>query len=169
MSASRSWKNGTSLDHMTTGQPLVMTSTDEHQFLTPDAAAKRAGVSRPTINRALKTRELQAHRDNRNRWQIAAADLDAWADARRTGQPDQIMTTGHDQRRDQLEQARSDLAAAREDLAAARATVSQLQSRLDAAEQDRDRWRSVAEKLADRSPVTPPPAPRRRWWSWGWR
>ena len=136
-----------------------MTSNDDRQFLTPEAAAKRAGVSRPTINRALKTRELQAHRDNRNRWRIDAADLDAWSASRISGHADQIMTSGHDQQRDQLEQARSDLAAVREDLAAARATISQIEA-------DRDRWQALAEKLAYRSPVTHLPSPRRRWWPW---
>ena len=146
-----------------------MTSTDEQQFLTPEAAAKRAGVSRPTINRALKTHELLGRRDNRNRWQIATADLDAWANDRCTGHAtghEQFTTSGHDQKRDQLEQARSDHARTLEKLAAATATICQLQSRLAAVEQDRDRWRSMAEKLADRPPETPPPAPRRRWWPW---
>ncbi|MDO5643165.1 MAG: excisionase family DNA-binding protein [Paracoccus sp. (in: a-proteobacteria)] len=143
-----------------------MTSSDEHQFLTPEAAAKRAGVSRPTINRALKTRELQAHRDNRNRWQIGATDLDAWAEARRSGQPDQTVTSGHDQfvtTPEQLEKARLDLATAREELAAAHAANSQLESRIATAEADRDRWQKMAEKLADRPPPAPP---RRRWWPW---
>lgn len=142
-----------------------MTSTNEQHFLTPEAAAKRAGVSRPTINRALKAHELLGRRDNRNRWQIATADLDAWANGHAAGH-DQFTTSGHDQQRDQLEQARSDLATAREDLAAATATISQLEARLTAAERDRDRWQGLAEKLADRPTVTPPPAPRRRWWSW---
>ena len=143
-----------------------MNSSDEHQFMTPETAAKRAGVSRPTINRALKNRELPARRDNRNRWQIDAIDLDLWSAGRRSGHVDQAMTTGHDQQLNQLEQARSDLAVTREDLAAARATIDQLKSRLDAAEADRARWQAIAEKLADISLVTPPPSRRRRWWSW---
>lgn len=43
-------------------------------------------------------------------------------------------------------------------LAAAEATITQLQARLEDAEQDRDRWRLMAEKLVDQPPR------RRRWW-----
>lgn len=44
--------------------------------ITSNEAAKRAGRSRRTIMRAIETREIDAHRDNRNQWQI---DEDALA------------------------------------------------------------------------------------------
>ena len=45
------------------------------------------------------------------------------------------------------------------ELAAVKAENGQLRERLAAAEADRDRWRAMADKLADR--------PRRGWWPWG--
>jgi len=134
-------------------------TTDHHRTtLSPREAARVSGASRSTIMRALSSGQLEARRDNHNAWQIERDALDRWMVAR--DEPDRTMT-GPPQMGHLL-----DLAAAREDLAAARTTVSQLQSRLDVAEQDRDRWRSMAERLADRSSVTQPPAPRRRWWPW---
>lgn len=127
-----------------TVRPLVMNSDYEHKTLTPAQAAKRSGVSRPTINRALKSLALQGRRDNQNRWQIDPEDLDEWLDARRG---EQHVTSGHDQpvnnQYDQLEQVRAELGEVREKLAAETA-------RANAAETDRDRWQAMAEKLADR-------------------
>ena len=51
-------------------------------MLTPNEAAKRVGVSRPTIMNALKKRELFGVRNNRNHWQIAPEDLDKWCENR---------------------------------------------------------------------------------------
>lgn len=128
----------------TTVRPLVTNSADEHKFLTPAQAARRAGVSRPTINRALKSLALLGHRDNRNCWRIDPHDLDTWLNARRD---EQHMTSGHDQsvnsQNDQLEQVRAELSEVREKLAAETA-------RADAAETDRNRWQAMAEKLVDR-------------------
>ncbi len=128
-----------------------MNISDEHKFLTPAQAAKRAGVSRPTVNRALKSLELPGRRDNQNRWQIVPDDLDAWSASRGR---EQAVTTEDVQtmvtRNDHLEQLRDELGAAREALAAETA-------RANAAEADRDRWQSMAETLAVR-PV----------WRWPW-
>jgi excisionase family DNA binding protein len=125
---------------------------NEQQFLTPEAAAKRVGVSRPTINRALQNHALKAHRDNRNRWKIAPDDLNAWADQRGTVQHVHERPVVTNRTEEQLEQIRLDLMEAREKLAAATA-------RADAAEADRDRWQTMAEKLADQS----------RGWRWPWQ
>ncbi len=128
-----------------------MNTPDEHTFLTPAQAAKRAGVSRPTINRALKSLKLTGRRDNQNRWQIVPEDLDAWSASR--GREQAVTTENvqpviiHD---DQLEHLRAKLSAAREALAAETA-------RANAAEADRDRWQAMAEKLATR-PL----------WRWPW-
>lgn len=51
-------------------------------MLTPNEAAKVAKVSRPTIMKAIADKVLRAIRDNKNRWQIADEDLQAWMKGR---------------------------------------------------------------------------------------
>lgn len=121
--------------------------------MSPAHAAKAAGCSRRTIMRAIEAKELLAHRDNRNNWKIDAQDLERWASA-------QCAPTGQDDPPAHLS-AQSETAI---ELAAARATIDQLTARLTAAETDRDHWRGMAEKLADRQPEPQPP--RRPWWPW---
>lgn len=132
-----------------------MNRSYEQLILTPAAAAKRAGVSRPTITRALNNLDLKGHRDNRNRWNINTDDLDEWVKQRKSTHTNKTMNTDRtvnmNTKNEQLEHLRSDLMEAREKLAAATA-------RADAAEADRDRWQSMAERLTDR--------PRRNWWPW---
>lgn len=151
--------------------------------LSPKEAAARAKVSRRTIMRAVEAGNLPARRDNRNRWNITAEDLDRWADAQCAPSghcPPYAHPTAHTVA-PSVTQDETAL-----ELAAARATIAQLEARLEdraalvraaedrtrAAEADRDRWRSVAERLAER-PAPPPaspapqPTPRpRRWWPW---
>lgn len=133
-----------------------MNSTYDHQFLTPAQAAKRAGVSRPTINRALKSHELQGHRDNKNRWKIAKDDLDKWVERRRAVHDEQVVTTERPvfttTTDEQLDHLRTQLADAREKLAGETA-------RADAAERDRDAWKTMADKLTDRG----------KGWKWPWQ
>ena len=52
--------------------------------LSLDQAAKRAGVSRWTISRALQAGRLLGIRDNRGRWRIESELLDAWVVEQRT-------------------------------------------------------------------------------------
>lgn len=118
--------------------------------MSPAQAARHAQVSRRTIMRAIESSNLEAFRDNRNRWQIDPAELDRWTGA-------QVAST---EQRSTLAHPDAHYEAALE-LAAAQATISQLEARLRDTEQDRDHWRSMAAKLADRPPSTPP---RRRWW-----
>ena len=47
--------------------------------LTPNQAAKKLGISRRTIMRAIEQHNLHAIRDNRNQWQINDTDLAQWA------------------------------------------------------------------------------------------
>jgi len=103
--------------------------------MTPADAAQVVGVSRWSIMRAIKSQELQARRDNRNHWQIARSDLERWrASTVRTvegAHPDdstelRAKLAGETARADAAERAR------------------------EQAEADRDRWQSVAEKLAER-------------------
>jgi excisionase family DNA binding protein len=44
--------------------------------LSPEDAAKRVGVLRRTLLRAVQRGELQAVRDNRNRWRVDGDSLD---------------------------------------------------------------------------------------------
>lgn len=48
-------------------------------MLTPAKAAQIAQVSRTTIMNAIKSSDLHAVRDNKNRWQINESDLKAWS------------------------------------------------------------------------------------------
>jgi excisionase family DNA binding protein len=54
--------------------------------LSLDQAAKRIGVSRWTVSRALQSGRLLGIRDNRGRWRIEPEPLDAWAAEQRTEQ-----------------------------------------------------------------------------------
>lgn len=114
--------------------------------ISPREAARRSGVSRSTIMRALSSHELKAIRDNRNAWQITPDDLDKWLSDHHG--PDRTMTV--DTQTDQLRAA---------EIRAVRAEVERdaAVARADAAEADRDHWRSMAEKLAE--------GPK---WRWPW-
>lgn len=122
-------------------------STPTKILLSPAQVAQRHTVSRRTVMRAVESHELKAIRDNRNHWKIAEDDADTWARAHcaptAQTQPE-IPSSVHIDRAPEL--------------AAAKAENDQLRERLKAAESDRDHWRDLAGKLADR--------PR---WTWPWR
>lgn len=146
--------------------------------LSPREAARLTGAGRSSIMRAIAAGHLPAQRDNRNQWQIARADLDRWQAAR--ADHDRTVTsvrTGLD-RTTLADHPKTTLA-----LAAARATIVQLELRLSdhvaliaaaddrtrTAEAERDCWRAMAERLAERPAPSPDPAPLprpRRWWPW---
>lgn len=114
--------------------------------MSPAQAAQAAGVSRWTVMRAIKSLDLQASRDNRNQWRISQEALERWRlHTVRTGDD---VHTPHTPHAESISIAEAEL---REKLAAAIA-------RADAAEAERDRWRAMAEKLAER--------PRLAWWPW---
>lgn len=94
--------------------------------MTPQQAAHLSGVSRWTIMRAINSQQLKAHRNNRNRWQIAHADLAAHF-------PHSVRLV-QDAQPDESQELRQQLA-----IETARAT---------AAEADRDHWRDMAKTLA---------------------
>lgn len=128
--------------------------------------------------RAIEAQELQAFRDNRNHWKITPQAIEVWALAHcapTEQRPPDSQASAHP-----VQVPAQDETAL--ELAVARATIAQLEARLEdraalvraaedraqAAEIDRDNWRSMAERLADR-PANPPaqpdtPARRRRWW-----
>lgn len=119
--------------------------------MSPAQAAQVASVSRWTIMRAINSQELQAIRDNRNQWRIAHDDLDRWRASTVRTEPD-LHTSEAVKLREKLaaETARADVA---------EAMLAREREALDDLRADRDRWQSMAEKLADR--------PRRGWWPRG--
>lgn len=115
--------------------------------MSPAHAAQSKNVSRRTIMRAIETLDLKAIRNNRNHWKIDPQDLDKWADA-------QCAPSEH---------AHHTLPTAptpdlETKLAVAEAQRDAAREQLAGVQEDRDRWRDIAEKLADK--------PRRSWW---WR
>ena len=98
--------------------------------------------------RAIKSRELQATRDNRNQWRITLDALEKW-------RSHSVRTPANPHISHTLEI----VAELREKLAAETARADEAEALLDVTEVDRDRWRAMSEKLA-----TPPR--RRGWWPW---
>lgn len=105
--------------------------------LSPEQAAKRAGVSRRTILRAVQLQELQAVRDNRNRWRIDGDSLDAWAVRRApSGQrPEHAHMPAY---------VDAELVALRVQLAGREAELQGVRELLREVEADRDAWRDLA-------------------------
>jgi excisionase family DNA binding protein len=102
--------------------------------MTPAQAAQAANVSRWTIMRAINTHKLKAHRDNRNRWQIATSELAAHF-------PHSVRTSAnaHPDETPEL----------REKLGRETARADAAERARDQAEQERDRWQAMAERLAE--------------------
>lgn len=128
-------------------------SAQPEPHLSPAQAARVAGVSRWAILRAIKGEKLKAIRDNRNNWRITQDDLAAWRAAHGAHTVRGGATAHHDAHPDVV----ADL---RENLAVALARVDAAERARDQAEAERDRWRAMAEKLAEK--------PRLRWWPF-WR
>lgn len=117
-------------------------STEPHRpsHMSPAQAAQVAGVSRWTIMRAIKSLDLLANRDNRNQWHIASDDLDAWRlhSVRSKAEPHTLHS---------LEV----IAGLREKLSGETTRADAAERARDHAEADRDHWREIAGKLADRN------------------
>jgi hypothetical protein len=97
--------------------------------------------------RAIESHTLRATRDNRNRWKIEPQDLDMWADAQRapSGHAHSSSPT--------MPTSRLEMK-----LAVAEAERDAFKAQLIGAQEDRDSWRQMAEKLAEKP----------RWfWPWG--
>jgi hypothetical protein len=90
--------------------------------------------------RAINGLKLKAQRDNRNNWKISKEDLNAWFAHTVLQQHDALP-------KEELE--------LREKLAGETARADAAERARDQAEADRDRWRDLAEKLAEK--------PRRLW------
>lgn len=122
--------------------------------MSPAQAAQAADVSRWTIMRAIKSHDLQASRDNRNQWRITPGALEDWRSHSVRTPLD--LHTPHTQ--ETIVELRKKLAAETARADVAEAILAHERKALAATENDRDSWRAIAEKLADR--------PRRSWWPW---
>lgn len=112
------------------------------ESMSPAQAAQAVGVSRMTIVRAIESNKIKAFRDNRNNWRVLSESLQAWADAHALISDQKPPVINHVQVEVEVMKERLDAAI----------------SRAEAAELDRDAWRSLAEKLAVNH--------RRKWWPW---
>lgn len=121
----------------------VMTETT----LSPAAAAKFAGVSRSAIMRAINSKQLNAYRDNRNRWQIERDALDKWS-ATRPEQDRSVSTSDPITDRPVTETDQATIT----ELATAKATIKGLEARLADTQAERDRLAVLLEKAIEPKP-----------------
>lgn len=146
--------------------------------LSPREAARVAGVGKSTIMRAIEANQLEARRDNRNQWRIERTALDRWTMDRPGSDRDSPTDRSESDRGSPMGRTEADWSTLANNLETARLSIAQMEARLEeraalvrAAEADRDRWRTLAEKLTDRPavPLADPPAllPRKTWrWPW---
>lgn len=130
-------------------------------MLTPQQAARRAQVSRGTIMNGIKYGHLVARRDNRNRWQIAPADLSNWLSARSDIATVKAVTI------DSQLLPPPDKNLIR--IAVLEAELKGKDQRIADLERDRDDWKAHAQELARRDASQgqiDPLLPSRRWWPW---
>lgn len=127
------------------------------------------------------SRELQGVRDNKNAWRISSEELERWMISRpvsnhhglgqkpATDRSDPVVSTldsAQDRLREELETMRCQRDEARLEVSVLRADAGHLRERLNEAGAERDRWRQMAERLAEpRSPtsalvVATPPKPQ---------
>ena len=144
-----------------------MTST-----LSLNEAARRVGLSRWPVSRALQAGHLRGTRDNRGRWRVQTDDLEAWAAEHGSVEP----STGAHSVRHGAQHGADEASTVLERSSASSVEVAELRLRLEAAElraadlvherdearRERDRWRTMAERLVEREAERPAvPEPRR--------
>lgn len=110
--------------------------------MSPAHAAQVAKVSRRTIMRAVESREIQATRNNKNQWQITEEALKIWMGAQWAP-----ITNAHQESPTTPTSENVELTAK---LAAAETRAELLSTQLDDVKAERDQWRKMAQKLADR-------------------
>ena len=128
---------------MSTATPTPPMGSAHLETVSVPIAVDLTGKSRRSIMRAIKHMELRAQKNNDNHWRIVKDDLMQWASP--IGHAHSNMPTSPTP---DLE-VKLAVAVAQRD--AAKEQVADLQK-------DLDRWREMAEKLAEK--------PRRIWW---WR
>jgi len=136
---------------------ILHTSLHTLPHMSPAQAAQIANVSRWTIMRAIKSHDLQASRDNRNQWRITTDALETWR-AHTVRTPLNLHTPHTPETQEIVAELREKLATETARADVAEAILAHERKTLAATENDRDSWRAMAEKLADR--------PRRSWWPW---
>ncbi len=107
--------------------------------LSPAAAAKKVGVSRSLISRALKDGELRGTRKNNGHWSIDQKDLEEWMGS---------VTMRAPAEQDPTPDAPADDLAK---IAGLEVEVREVRAQLAEAKSDRDAWREQAQKLASES------------------
>jgi excisionase family DNA binding protein len=113
--------------------------------LTPEQAAKRAGVSRSTISRALKNMALVGIRGNNNRWLIDESELDKWSQNSVQNTVLNRSDKSKNGHQDQLKKLSIEVSVQSIKIEMLEAQIADLKS-------DRDEWRTMA---------------KRRWWHFG--
>jgi Helix-turn-helix domain len=140
-------------------------------MLTLGAAARHCGVSKGTISKAISSGKLSATRREDGSWAIDGAELARYLEVNghrfraETGAGEQAETTAE-------LRARADLAEQR--LADLKAALEDMRRQRDDMAGQRDKWETVAQRLAlpppkpaAETPATPPEASRlRRTWRW---
>lgn len=125
---------------------------------TAGEAAKATGVSTATISRAIKKGKISAHKDSSGAWQIDPSEL------HRIYPPVALQANTSVAVQEVVTRPEGDLllqiGALKERLRAEEAARSE-------AQEERDRWRDQAERLAKALPMPRMPKPRR--WRWPWQ
>ena len=142
-------------------------------MLTLTEAAERAGTSRSTVFRWIKSGKVSATKTEDGQFRIDESELARVLDSIATARSAEHAVT-----RDAMPAAvppdaelRLRNAMLESEVAGLRALVDAERRRADAAERDRDRWAAQAERLAlappARSSTVPAvPAAPRSWWRW---
>jgi predicted site-specific integrase-resolvase len=110
--------------------------------LTPAQAAKKAGVSRSTISRALKNSELFGVRGNNSRWTIAETDLENWS-------VNSVQTSVQTRSSGPSKELGEQLFKLSSELSVQSVKIEMLEAQVADLKLDRDEWRAMA---------------KRRWW-----
>lgn len=122
-------------------------------MLTTTEAQKRAGVSRPTLSRALKSGDLPGIRDNSGKWLIEEADLDAWSGKRSRVHDERTVNAVYEREKSseferlnaEFKVLQADLAETRERLAHAEGQGAANRERIDDLTRERERLLSLLE------------------------
>lgn len=115
--------------------------------LSPIKAAKRIGLSRRSIMRAIESGALSAWRDNKNMWQIEEEALAQWAPSEPVERPEKPSLSAQAEAvlTERIVGLERLLAEMRENHAT---VVGQLRTERDEMRADRDEWRSIAQRIA---------------------
>jgi hypothetical protein len=120
-------------------------------------AARRAGISRSTLHRAVQAGTISVTRTESKAILVDPSELARAFPPKPSPEPAQGQTTSHPKGHEGMALDHRDVALAR-----AEARLEALTQVVEDLKVDRDAWRSQAERLA-----LPKPEPARTWW-WPW-